>query len=259
MIFKGKGEERDITRAIVRNFYEEFEELISRDVIVVGGGPSGLIASKKLAERGVRTLIIERNNYLGGGFWIGGYFMTKFTIRAPAHEELLKIGVRLKEVEDGLFVGDAPEACSKLIASVYDAGVKLLTLTTLEDVVLKDGKVCGVLINRSPITYLPREISALDPVPLESKIVIDATGHDAQVVRKLSERGLLDIKGEMPLWIERSEEEVVKRTGEVFPGLIVVGMAVGTVFGLPRMGPTFGSMLLSGLKGAEISLSVLER
>jgi len=46
---------------------------------------------------------------------------------------------------------------------------------------------------------------------------------------------------------------VVHKTGEVYPGLIAAGMSVTETHGLARMGPTFGSMLYSGKKAAEIT------
>jgi thiazole biosynthesis enzyme len=252
--------EKEVTRAIVRSFLHQLEEYVESDVIIVGGGPSGLVAAKALAENGAKVLIIERNNYLGGGFWIGGYFMNKFTLRAPAQKILDELKVPYEMASEGLYVADAPQACSELIAAAYRAGAKTLSLTLLEDIILRRGeRVAGVVVNWSPIAHLPKEVSALDPVPLEARVVIDATGHDATVVRKLEQRDLVKMAVEGALCINESEDAIVEHTGEVYPGLIAAGMAVAPVYGLPRMGPTFGAMLLSGKKAAEIAIQMLKR
>jgi thiamine thiazole synthase len=52
------------------------------------------------------------------------------------------------------------------------------------------------------------------------------------------------------MWVDQSEELVIQKTGEVYPNLFLVGLSVAAVYGSPRMGPAFGSMLLSGRKGA---------
>jgi len=254
----GAGAEKDVTRAIVSAFTRQFETYVESDCIIVGAGPAGLMAGRLLAREGVKTLIVERNNYLGGGFWIGGYLMNKVTVRRPAQEVLNELGVPYTACSRDLFVADGPHACSKLIAAACDAGVKFANMTVFEDVVLRaQNRVAGVVVNWTPVQALPRQITCVDPVALETKIVIDATGHDACVVKKLEERDLVKTVGYGAMWVERSEDLVVEHTGEVHPGLIVTGMAVSTVYGLPRMGPTFGGMLLSGKKAAETTLEKL--
>jgi thiazole biosynthesis enzyme len=250
--------EKEITRAIVAEFSKQFQEYVESDCIIVGGGPSGLMAGRNLANAGKKVIIIERNNYLGGGFWSGGYLMNKITVRHPAERVLDELGIPYKVAGEGLFVADGPHACSKLIASTCDSGVMIANMTMLEDLVVKEERVCGAVINWSPIAALPKEIAALDPVAIEAPIMIDATGHDAQAVKKLEARGLLKTKGEGALWIEKSEDLIVEHTGEAYPGLIVTGMAVSTTYGLPRMGPTFGAMLISGEVAAEIALEKLK-
>ena len=258
-IFERVGE-KEVTRAIVTEFCKQFSEYVETDCVIIGAGPAGLMAGRALAKQGVKTLIVERNNYLGGGFWIGGYLMNKVTVRAPAHRVLDDLGVPHSEYSPGLHVADGPHACSKLIAAACDAGAKFANMTFFEDVVLrKENRIGGVVINWTPIQALPREITCVDPVAIETKVVLDTTGHDACVAKKLQERGLLDIAGFGGMWVEQSEDLVVKHTGEIWPGLVVAGMAVATVHGLPRMGPTFGSMLLSGERAAQAVLDILKR
>lgn len=256
-IFSAVGE-KEVTRAIVTQFTRQFEEYVESDCVVVGAGPAGLMAARVLCHSGARTLVVERNNYLGGGFWLGGYLMNKVTVRAPGEEILEELGIPCIESSPGLYVADGPHACSKLIAAACDAGMKVANMTVFEDVVLRKGdRVAGAVINWTPIQALPREITCVDPIAIEAKVVIDASGHDACVARKLEERGKLKVAGYGAMWVEQSEDLIVEHTGEVHPGFIVAGMAVSTFYGLPRMGPTFGAMLLSGRRAGQAALQIL--
>ena len=251
--------ESQITSAIVSEFAEDLKKYAKSDVIIIGGGPSGLMAARELASKNVKVLIIERNNYLGGGFWIGGYLMNTVTVRAPGQKVLDELNVPYKEFIKGLYVTSGPHVCSRLIASTCDAGAKIINMTKFDDIVLREkNRVGGVVVNWTPVSALPREITCVDPIALESKIVIDATGHDAVVVKKLEERGAIKTPGFGGMWVEKSEDLVVEHTGEVHPGLIAIGMAVSTTYGLPRMGPTFGAMLISGRKGGKIAYELLK-
>jgi len=42
-------------------------------------------------------------------------------------------------VAEGLLVADGPHACSKLITSACDSGVKFANMSVFEDLVLKEG------------------------------------------------------------------------------------------------------------------------
>ena len=102
-----------------------------------------------------------------------------------------------------------PRCLLKLISAACDSGVRFLQLTKFDDLVLKNKKVCGVVINWMPVSALPRNITCVDPVAFESKIVIDATGHDSVAVKRLMQRGLVDWKGMSPMWVEGGEDGVV--------------------------------------------------
>lgn len=250
--------EKEISRSIAAMFMETMNEYTDSDVIIIGAGPAGLSAGRELGNLGVRTLIIEQNNYIGGGYWVGGYMMNPVTVRAPAQKIWDELGVPYRVVREGLYATWGPHACSKLIAATCDAGVRFLQLTKFDDLVLKNERVGGVVVNWMPVSALPRNITCVDPIAFESKIVIDASGHDSVAVKRLMERGYVKWKGMDPMWVEGGEDAVVNYTGEVFPGLIATGMSVTETHGLPRMGPTFGSMLLSGKKAAEIAANKLK-
>jgi len=250
--------EVEITRAIANEFHDVLINYADSDVIIIGAGPAGLTAGRELALMGFKTLIIEQNNYLGGGYWLGGYMMNPVTVRAPAQKIWDELGIPYKKVAEGLYLTPGPHAVSKLIAATCDAGVKFLNLTKFDDLVLKNGRVAGVVVNWMPVSALPRNITCVDPIALESKMVIDASGHDSVAVKRLVDRKMVDWKGMNPMWVDDGENRVVHKTSEVYPGLVVAGMSVTETFGIARMGPTYGSMLLSGKKAAEVTAAKIK-
>lgn len=248
--------EIQVTRTIVNEFLDDFmQNILDSDVVVVGSGPCGVTAAKYSAELGHKTVMVERNLYAGGGMWQGGYLMPKNTVRAPAHKILEECGVELKEVEEGLYVCDSFEMVSKMLASACSAGVKLLNSTNVDDLILKEDHVEGVVIQWYPAKMMPPFMTCMDPIAIRSKVVIDATGHDSVLVKRLSEQrsGIPVPKGCGSLWVDEAEKQTVELTHEIYPGLIVAGMAATSTYGAPRMGPTFGGMLLAGKKAAELA------
>ena len=95
--------EKEITRSRASMFNETIQEYADSDIIIIGAGPAGLTAGRRLATTGLKTLIVEQNNYLGGGYWVGGYMMNPVTVRSPAHMVWDELGVPYRKIGDGLF------------------------------------------------------------------------------------------------------------------------------------------------------------
>jgi len=251
-----------VSKAITESYIKELLEFMDVDVAIVGAGPSGLVASYYLAKRGLKTVIYERRLSIGGGIWGGGMMFNRIVVQAEGKEILDEFEVRAKEYQKGYYVADAVETAAAFCVKAVKAGARIFNLLTVEDVMIReDDRVAGLVLNWSAVDLADLHI---DPLAIRSKLVIDATGHDAEICR-IVERKIGPklgsptggVVGEKSMWAEVGERELVNNTKEVYPGLLAAGMAVNAVFGLPRMGAIFGGMLLSGRKAAELAANLL--
>jgi len=252
--------EEKITKAILDASHKYWDELLDLDVAVIGGGPSGLTAAKYLAEKDLNVAVFERHLAFGGGTWGGGMGHPETVIEKPADEILRAFGIKLVPVKGtGLYTANSVEVAAKLGAGTIDAGAKILTGIVVEDLVLREDRVGGIVINTYAIEKAGLHV---DPLALMAKYVVDATGHEASVVnilaRKNPELGI-KIYGEKSMWVEKAEKLLIDNTKEIYPGLFVTGMAASAVYGSYRMGAIFGGMYLSGKKCAEEIFKKLDK
>jgi len=244
-----------ITKAIIDRYYEKLSANLETDVAIVGGGPSGLVAGYFLAKGGKKVVMYERKLSIGGGMWGGGMMFNEIVVQQAAVHILEEFGIRFREYKKGYFTADSVEAVSTLISKAMQAGLTIFNCMSVEDVIMRENRVTGLVLNWSPVEMAGLHI---DPLAVRADVVIDATGHAVEVVevvrRKVPGKLLTstgEIEGEKSMWAEKAETLTLKNTREVFPGLYVAGMAANATFGGPRMGPIFGGMLLSGEKVAN--------
>jgi len=249
--------EGDLARLFTETALRKISSYSKMDVIIAGAGPAGLSAAWHLAKRGLKVLVLEKMLGVGGGIRGGGALLPVVLIEAGEAAEMLKeVGVKLVESADCLFHADPTEVMVKLAAKAIEAEAAVWPGVIVEDLIIrktrqKAVRVKGVVINFAPIVEAEWHV---DPLFLESKTVVDATGHDASLVRILAKRCPwlgIKVQGMSSLDVWRGEEEVINHTGEIVDGLYIAGMSVSEVHNLHRMGPILGGMLLSGKKVAE--------
>ena len=142
------------------------------DVIVIGGGPAGMMAAITAAERGAKVCLMERNQKVGRKLYItgkgrcnvtndadvrtvlehiprNGRFVTSAITRFPPESVKAffeKRGVALKVERGGRVfpVSDkAADVVDALFLSLRRSGVELLE-DRAEELLVEDGAVCGV-------------------------------------------------------------------------------------------------------------------
>jgi len=256
MKYKDINMEQIISKLIIENFSKKLIDYLNIDVAIVGGGPSGLVAAYYLAKAGKKVCMFERKIAFGGGIWGGAMLFNEVVIQKAAYNFIEEFKINHTKANEELYIVDSVEFASSLIYHARHAGAVLFNNVKVEDVLFKNDRVAGVVVNWAPVMELGMHV---DPLMIKSKAVVDATGHGASITRLAQKKTGIklntpsgSIEEERPMWAEEGERLTVENTKLIYPGLYASGMAATGVSGSFRMGPIFGGMLLSGKKLADI-------
>ncbi|MBN1756290.1 thiazole biosynthesis protein [bacterium] len=256
-----KLDEVIISEIIIKEYSRKLIRNLDLDVGIVGGGPAGLVAGYYLAQKGFKVALFERKLSIGGGMWGGGMMFNIIVVQENALPILQEFNINYHKYQDNYYWANAVEAVSTLTSKACQAGLEIFNLITVEDIMVDQNRVSGLVLNWSVVEMGKLHI---DPLTIKTRYVIDATGHPSEVSRIVAgksgisldtEEGI--VSGEKSMNAEEGEHFVVDQTREVAPGLCVAGMCACAVSGGPRMGPIFGGMFLSGKKAAELIIPKL--
>ncbi|CEP18429.1 hypothetical protein [Parasitella parasitica] len=258
--------ESQVSREMVTRYMNDMLHYAESDVVIVGCGSAGLSCAWELSkDASLKIAIIEQSVSPGGGCWLGGQLFSAMVVRKPADKFLDELEIPYDEKENYVVVKHAALFTSTILSKLLmRPNVKLFNATAVEDLIVKNGKVAGVVTNWTLVTLNHNTQSCMDPNVMEAKVVVSGTGHDgpmgASGVKRLESIGLIkENKGMLSLDMNAAEDDIVKYTREVVPGMVVTGMELAELDGAPRMGPTFGAMLISGQKAAYAARASLKR
>jgi thiamine thiazole synthase len=191
--------------------------------------------------------------------WGGGMMFNEIVIQSEAKEILDLFGVRTRQYRENYFTADAIEAVTTICSRSLRAGATIFNCMSVEDVMIREGMVTGLVINWSPVEMAGLHV---DPMTIAARDIIDTTGHATEVLKVIERKTDMllatpsgKLMGERSMWAEEAERQTLENTRQICPGVYVAGMSANAAFGGPRMGPIFGGMLLSGRKVAELIIA----
>lgn len=274
--------ESTVSRAMTSRYFKDLDKHAVSDVVIIGAGSAGLSAAYVIAKNrpDLTVTIIEASVSPGGGAWLGGALMSAMIIRKPGHLFLDELKVPYEDEGDYVVVKHAALYTTTVMAEVLKfPNVKLFNATAVEDLVTRpDGAngeltVAGVVTNWTLVTQAHGTQCCMDPNVIELSgykndgtrdpaakhgVILSTTGHDGpfgafsakRIVSIDNNKKLGGMKG---LDMNHAEADVVKNAGKYngVNSMYFAGMEVAELAGCNRMGPTFGAMLVSGIKAAE--------
>jgi electron-transferring-flavoprotein dehydrogenase len=256
-------------------------DTITTDVLIIGGGPSGLATSIHLADilkqegRRERILLIEK------GKAIGSHILSGAIIKPAVFKELLP-GVDISEIpfnakvnkdktvllsesgaialpfhipymsNSGNYTASLGHICRYLALKAEEKGVEIYPGFAVDEILYNDGKVIGAKTKDTGLDHHGKQLENFQPgTRIEAKITIFAEGTSGSLTKMLIKKYNLN---------EGRNEQVYslgcKEIWSVPPGNIKAGEIYHTM-GYPLDNDEFGGGFIYGLNDNKVAVGLV--
>lgn len=256
-------------------------DTIKTDVLIIGGGPSGLAASIHLADllrqKGLnhRILLIEK------GASIGSHILSGAVICPQVFRELLpevdfdEIPFNAEVVSDktvwmtengsvklpfhvpymsneGNYVASLGQICRYLAQKAEEKGVEIYPGFAVSDILYKDGKVLGAKTIDTGLDHHGNKLDNYQPgTSIEAKLTIFAEGTRGSLAKKLIQKYNLDEGKNAQVYSLGCKEIWSVPEGRMQPGEVYHTM------GYPLNMKEFGGGFMYGLKDNRVAIGLV--
>jgi len=256
-------------------------DTITTDVLIIGGGPSGLAASIHLAElfkqngQNHRILLIEKGSSIGSHILSGSLIKPDVFKELLPEVELSEIPFNAKVTKDstvfltensymtmpihipymnnlGNFTASLGQICKYLAVKAAEKGVEIYTGFAVDEILYKDGKVFGAKTKDTGLDHQGNRLENFQSgTRIEAKITIFAEGTRGSLTKMLLKKFNLNK--------DRNDQVYslgCKELWSVPEGNIEAGQIYHTL-GYPLNNDEFGGGFIYGLKDNKVAVGLV--
>ncbi len=256
-------------------------DTVSTDVLIIGGGPSGLATAIHLADtlkqKGLnhRILLIEK------GSSIGSHIISGAVIKPEVFKELLpevdisEIPFNAKVVKDstiwltenghitfpmhvpymnnmGNYTASLGQICKYLAVKAQEKGVEIYTGFAVDEILYRDGKVIGAKTKDTGLDHHGHQLDNFQAgTRVEAKMTIFAEGTRGSLAKMLIEKFNLNQGRNEQVYSLGCKELWSVPEGNIAPGEIFHTM------GYPLNLDEFGGGFIYGLKDNKVAVGIV--
>jgi electron-transferring-flavoprotein dehydrogenase len=256
-------------------------DTVSTDILIIGGGPSGLATSIHLADtlkqKGLnhRILLVEK------GSSIGSHILSGAVIKADVFKELLPdinfsdIPLNAKVTKDttvmlsengtfklpvhvpymnnkGNYTASMSQVCRYLAKIAEEKGVEIYPGFSVSEILYKDGKVVGAKTIDTGVDHHGNQLANYQPgTRIEAKLTIFAEGTRGSLAKQLIQKYKLDKDKNIQIYSLGVKELWSVPEGNIKPGEVYHTM------GYPLNMNEFGGGFVYGLNDNKVAVGLV--